>query len=244
MLPGVGLRCPTLSRVRVALGIMRLKGMLKFLRTSILIMQILRLGMFSISCWRGSAMLQSSSRVVRLMQLLFLLVIGGCSTQQSQPVAAEAVYLADRSSLARYRQRLEGGYDKPAGLAVELSSDDPYSNGGYVLDGFCGEASRVAMLGDGGLYKLPLVSGSRFRFRYLALISIQSTLKPFAYPSVLTQDLVTYDLKNDSRDICIRTVQQGQVGQLLSNELRVSRLDIERALNGGIRPLPSGLRTQ
>jgi len=189
-------------------------------------------------------MLRTPRVICRLAGLLLLLVIVGCSTQQYYTVAFEAMYRADRSPLARYRQRFEGGYAKPVGLAIELSSDEPYVNGAYVSEGFCGEAGRVALLGGGELLKLPETVGTRFRHRYLAFIDIQSMLKPFAYPSSSLGTQITYDLESNPKAICIKTVDQGQIGPLLSNELRISPLEIKRALADDIKPLPVGLRTR
>jgi hypothetical protein len=120
----------------------------------------------------------------------------------------------------------------PLGLAFELSAQEKYSLGAYVLDGFCGEGIDTGVLRDGSLYITRIAPTADGRYTYIALADIKSRF----VRSLPT--LPTFDLTTDRRDICLQTRYQGDVGSLVSNIVRVPRSMIDAALQSGIRAMP------
>jgi hypothetical protein len=164
----------------------------------------------------------------------FLLTVTACTLTRPNDLRIEAEYVADRTSIPIYARNVREGFTGPYGLAIQLSTTEQYRYGAYVREGFCGDALEVALLGDGFLYKVSdrnnLGTG---RHQYIAFSDLQAR-----YMRSLPRQ-PHFDLTRDTRDICVQTVFQGQIGSVLSNIVRVPRASIERALRDGVKRLPN-----
>lgn len=154
-------------------------------------------------------------------------------------LSMENAYLTSRQKMRNYRYSLEKGLIDPVALAIEVSSEEAFLGGALVVDGFCGEPLSLGRLRDANLYVIGDGSFSHVksndRYHYLILIDVISRKLPNqdSYP--------TFDLRQDTRDICLRAVGVVHLPPLRSNIVRVRRSIVNEALRGGVRPLPDNL---
>jgi hypothetical protein len=165
-----------------------------------------------------------------------LLLNVSCTLQRPSDLRLETVYIANWTSIASYKQNVQEGFVQPVGLVIELSSEETYTYGAFVLDGFCGEEKGISLLGDGYLYELSGQDrrniGDGTRHRYFALADIRSRHVRSA------PNLPDFNLEDDGRDLCLQTSSgEGYVGWE-SNTVRVPRALIDQALREGVKPLP------
>lgn len=172
---------------------------------------------------------------VLLLGILSPLLLPSCVQQRPSDLRLERVYVADLSATPGYMRGVAMGLlPRPLRLAIELSSTESFPGGASVVDGFCGAKQGPGYLGDGTLYKAtdrtdtgsgPATPDQPDRQQYLVLVEI--VYKPVG-PS---PELANFDLRDDSRDICLTTGAGTYADVWKSNEVRVPRRLIERALH-------------
>lgn len=186
------------------------------------------------------------SRLIRTFPAMWcgLLLLAGC--QRTVDMSLDNVFVADRTAIPGYAERLSIPNFQPIGLGIEVSAQYVFPSVTYVLDGFCGEELRIATLAGGQLYRprrhdpltdqelQAVIHGDGLRHTYFAFADIHSMRLD---PRMNAKD---FDLTTDTRDICLkvfgREINNGR--ELGSNEIRIPRDTIDRALRAGVKPLP------
>ena len=176
------------------------------------------------------------NRLVHAYWILLPLLLASCTTERPSDLRLERVYVADLSATPSYKARVaEGMPPLPLRLAIELSTSEIFPLGASIVDGFCGEKKGPGYLGDGNLYRATGPSGKSAsgssvrdqpdRNRYLVFVAIA------AKPNRLCPECANFDLKDDSRDLCLHTGAGTYADVWSSNEVRVPRSLIGKAFN-------------
>lgn len=173
----------------------------------------------------------------RVLLSLFPLVLTSCIIERRpSDLTLYQVYVADLSKKYSPRPRSELKDTQNLRLVIELSTSEANFTGALVVDGFCGEQQVPGYLGDGGELQRSTdpddQSGSGgtpnerpMRHRYFIRV-------PLVYmPNRPYPEFQHYDLRHDSRDICLHTGAGTYADVWESNEVRVPRDLIEKALH-------------
>jgi hypothetical protein len=176
----------------------------------------------------------------RVLVSLIPLVFASCTIEERpSDLKLDQVYVADISKYShRTRDELKG--TQKFRLVIELSTSDVFFTGALVVDGFCGEKQSPGYLGDGGfLHRITDSDGQSgsggtlnerpARHRFFILV-------PLVYmPDRPYPEFQHYDLRDDGRDICLTTGAGTYADVWKSNEVRVPRSLIDKALRDAPR---------
>jgi hypothetical protein len=170
-----------------------------------------------------------AARILRI--LLPLLLVSCVYEERPSDLRLEKVYVVDISATLAYKAAVaKGMLPPPVRLTIELSTTETFPLGVRVSWGFCGEKKRPYYLYRATDPNDELESGlsahhERDRHLYLAVLAIVFKLVP-PLPA-----LPDYDLRDNSHDICLNTGSGTYADVWSSNEVRVPRSLIEKALH-------------
>jgi hypothetical protein len=162
--------------------------------------------------------------------VLFPLLLVSCARERPRDLRLERVFVADLSATSYYGATIARGLLPPLFLTVELSTTETFPLGARMVWGFCGGKTIPTDLvkatnPNTGVDAEPPTQDKPERKWYFAVVPI--TFKLVAPKS----ELPNYDIADDSRDICLTTGSGTYTDVWKSNEVRVPRSLIEKALH-------------
>jgi len=129
-------------------------------------------------------------------------------------------------------QSAQGGHPAPLDLAIELSTAETFfPHGAALVWGFCGEKKKwsdmlyTATDTDDPPDHRSSAQSDPVRHRYIASLGIVLDFRP------PIPEIPNFDLTKDKRDICLETGSGTYADVWQSNEVRVPRSMIEKALH-------------
>jgi len=169
------------------------------------------------------------SKAIQALRILLPLLLTSCIIRERpSDLRLERVYVADISS--SYRGPAAKDMPRLLGLTIELSTTETFPLGVRIAWGFCGDKKRPYFLyratdpnAEAALG--PSIRDESGQHQYLAVLPI------VFHPVQPLPELPDYDIANDGRDICLNTGSGTYADVWRSNEVRVPRSLIEKALH-------------
>ena len=169
-------------------------------------------------------------KIAQILRVLIPLVLASCMHERPSDLRLERIYVVDISGTPIYKPPVGNGMlPPPLRLAIELSTTETFPLGARFVWGFCAGETWPEYLyratDSGGEADADSSAREEFgRHRYLAVPTI--VFKPVAPKP----ELPSYDIADDSRDICLTTGSGTYADVWRSNQVRVPRSLIEKAL--------------